>query len=412
MMYEVYKTMRKILFVSSLGAIVLSLFIWGVVLTKQSNNTDIWRVERDHHYYIEHVVGNQSTQYDIKPPKYEGDEDPFYGLRVLGVKDKSLVILGATGRLYAYNTSTQEVLVLIEGIQDLSYDVEKKLLLFCDADHNEYELEWTKGVEPVPTGRRIFAYRSNDFTLKEIRRCNWEFKARQRRKLGKTNLVFTSNFTDEPGWDYCGRVINSATGDHTNLHLPKQWRFNYATMDESHNLIYVAYGDRVVTYHYGEEVNRYPLPYRGNWRLLRGSAESVPRVDVNDDGIESTEEVRNAIISDAVLLVNEDTYEAWAILDGEARLLANDVRDYQLHLGRPDWTGDHATAFFWMNSEGVAHELRWKEKNAKSIILGKGATGISKYRPGFLVRPEDGRWDHCLGGQYVVTIPKTPKTKG
>ena len=127
---ETMRTMRKVLLVSSLGAIVLLLFIWEVFLTKQNSSTDFWRVGWDYygdtHYYIEHLVGNQSTRYPIEPPEYEGDEDPLNGLEVLDVKDSTLVLLGATGRLYAYNTSTRGLFLLVDGIQSYKYQPEEK----------------------------------------------------------------------------------------------------------------------------------------------------------------------------------------------------------------------------------------------------------------------------------------------
>ena len=400
--------------------IVATLMYASLNKNSAAGATNIWRAAGGYNgdgYFVEHIVGGESTRYYIQPPvgeKFKEDADPLNGLEVLDVKDSTLVLLGATGRLYAYNTSTRGLFLLVDGIQSYKYQPEEKKVLFCDANHVEYAYDWggDPGGKPTPTERRAVSYMDDNFELETIGQGKWEFQSLQRRRLGHFGVLPARILEDEPSWYYGGIEYNTAVKYYTSLHLPKQWRLNKTIIDIGLNLVYVAHSDKVTTYHYGEVVNEYPLPYVGRWRIIRGVTEfrgkgpGIWGIDADENGIETTAEVRNAIVDESILLVSDDTHEAWAILDGEVRLLAEDVRDYGLHRGRPDWTGDHAVSFYWMDSEEVARELRWKEKDATSVVLGKEAIGISKDRPGFLVPEDDPRWDVCLGGQYIVTIPK------
>ena len=205
-----------------------------------------------------------------------------------------------------------------------------------------------------------------------------------------------------------GVMYNKKANATTCIHLPKQWKYNTNTMRKSIGLMYVAYPDRVVTYHLGEIVNDYRLPYSGKWRLINNIADfscsPEKGFDLDGDDIETVEEIRRAITSESILLMNEQTHESWAFLDGKLKLIAKNVQDYDLRLNGPDESGEFTTILFWMDSEGKVCLSIWEKELSANFLIGEGAIAISKGDvPGFLVRRDSPVPKRFRGGVYIVS---------
>lgn len=242
-----------------------------------------------------------------------------------------------------------------------------------------------------------------NFSLEEIETGKEEFYEFQAYFRGEAERPEIRVYDFEPDGGFFGIIFNGETGERTSIHLPKPWKLGNDTIDIGIYLAYVAHPDKVVTYCLGDVVEEYPLPYTGKWWLLRGITELSEAYDVFAGHPNAADEIRGLIASQAILLVEVDKKEAWAILDGELVLLEKDVWDCCLHLGPEDDTGDHATAFFWMDSSGMVYIKDWK-KQRPSVLVGDNAIGISKSIPGFVVDESDERHYEKYDGQCVVEV--------
>lgn len=242
-----------------------------------------------------------------------------------------------------------------------------------------------------------------NFDLVEIETGKEEFYEFQAYFRGEAERPETSVYDFEPDGGFFGIIFNGETGERTSIHLPKPWKLGGDAIDIGISLTYVAHPDRVVTYCLGDVVEEYPLPYSGKWRLLRGITELSKDYEIFSRRPNAADEIRDLIASQAILLVEVNKKEAWAILDGKLVQLEEDVQDCCLHLGPEDDTGDHATAFFWMDSSGMVHIKDWK-KQRPSVLVGDNAIGISKSIPGFVVDESDERHYEKYDGQCVVVV--------
>lgn len=247
------------------------------------------------------------------------------------------------------------------------------------------------------------AYSGYNFNLVEIETGKEEFYEFQAYFRGEAERPETSVYDFEPDGGFFGIIFNGETGERTSIHLPKPWKLGGDAIDIGISLTYVAHPDRVVTYCLGDVVEEYPLPYTGKWRLLRGITELSKDYEIFSRRPNAADEIRDLIASQAILLVEVNKKEAWAILDGELVLLEKDVWDCCLHLGPEDDTGDHATAFFWMDSSKKVYIKDWKKKKP-SILVGDNAIEVSKSIPGFVVDESDERHYEKYDGQYVVEV--------
>lgn len=242
-----------------------------------------------------------------------------------------------------------------------------------------------------------------NFDLDEIETGEEDFYKFQKYFRGEADHPETDTYDYEPDGGFFGIVFNKETGERTSIHLPKPWKLGGAVIDVGISLAYVAHPDKVVTYCLGDVVEEYPLPYSGKWRLLRGITKLSRDYDIFAGHHNAADDVRGLIASQAILLVEVDKKEAWAILDGKLVQLEEDVQDCCLHLGPEDDTGDHATAFFWMDSSGMVYIKDWK-KQRPSVLVGDNAIGISKSIPGFVVDESDERAYKKYDGQCVVAV--------
>lgn len=242
-----------------------------------------------------------------------------------------------------------------------------------------------------------------NFGLEEIETGKEEFYEFQAYFRGEAERPETSVYVFEPDGGFFGIVFNKETGERTSIHLPKPWKLGGAAIDVGISLVYVAHPDKVVTYCLGDVVEEYPLPYTGKWRLLRGITKLSKDYDVFAGHPNAADEIMSLIANQAILLVEVDKKEAWAILDGKLVQLEEDVQDCCLHLGPEDDTGDHATAFFWMDSSKKVYIKDWKKKKP-SVLVGDNAIGVSKSIPGFVVDESDERHYEKYDGQCVVVV--------
>ena len=344
----------------------------------------------------------------------DGDEWTFEGLRILDTKTDS-VLLATTGRLFVFKVSAEwgqmrpRLLVIADEI--LSYNQNDGDLFYADFDQNEHVYHWkdNPNENPIPTGKKVITYRDDDFELEEIKEGKEEFYTIQKSLLkeGRYPKMDVLEYGDPESTRY-GVMYNTAVGEMTCLHFPKQWKANANIMRCGISLAYVAFEDQVIPYHYGEEVNRYPLPYRGKWRLLDEITEfaSSPEIgcDLDMDGIETTDEVRSVIAQESILLINDTTRESWAFFDGELRLIAKDVQDYDLRFNKLDDSGKITAIFLWMDSAGSVLLAPWEEMLSANFLIGEGAIAISKGDvPGFLVRRDSPVPKRFRGGVYIVS---------
>lgn len=242
-----------------------------------------------------------------------------------------------------------------------------------------------------------------NFDLEEIETGKGDFYKFQKYFRGEAERPEIRVYDFEPDGGFFGIIFNGETGERTSIHLPKPWKLGGAVIDVGISLVYVAHPDKVVTYCLGDVVEEYPLPYSGKWRLLHGITELSRDYDVFAGHPNAADEIRGLITSQAILLVEVDKNEAWAILDGKLVQLEEDVQDCCLHLGPEDDTGDRNTAFFWMDSSGMVYIKDWK-KQRPSILVGDNAIGISKSIPGFVVDEFDERHYEEYDGQCVVEV--------
>lgn len=242
-----------------------------------------------------------------------------------------------------------------------------------------------------------------NFDLDEIETGKEEFYKFQKYFRGEAERPETSVYDFEPDGGFFGIIFNGETGERTSIHLPKPWKLGNDTIDIGIYLAYVAHPDKVVTYCLGDVVEEYPLPYTSKWRLLRGITKLSRDYDIFAGHPNAADEIRGLTKSQAILLVEADKKEAWAILNGKLVQLEEDVQDCCVHLGPEDDTGDHATAFFWMDSSGMVYIKDWKKQGA-SILVGDNAIGISKSIPGFIVDESDERAYKKYDGQCVVAV--------
>ena len=242
-----------------------------------------------------------------------------------------------------------------------------------------------------------------NFGLEEIETGKEEFYEFQAYFRGEAERPEIDKYDYEPASSFFGVVFNTETGEATSIHLPKPWKLGGAVIDVGISLAYVAHPDKVVTYCLGDVVEEYSLPYTGKWRLLRGITKLSRDYDIFTGHPNAADEIRSSITSQAILLVEVDKKEAWAILDGKLVQLEEDVQDCCLHNGPEDDTGDHATAFFWMDSSGMVYIKDWK-KQRPSVLVGDNAIGISKSIPGFVVDESDERAYKKSDGQCVVAV--------
>ncbi|MBR2543703.1 hypothetical protein IKF04_00160 [Candidatus Saccharibacteria bacterium] len=348
----------------------------------------------------------------------DGDEWTFEGLKILDTKDDS-VLLATTGRLFVFKVSAEwgqkrpRLIVLADEV--LSYRQEKDgRLFYSDFDQIEHFYDWKENPakKPAPTGKKVVSYRDDNFEFEEIEEGKEEFYTIQKSLLkeGRYPKMDVFEFTESDGVMY-----NKKANATTCIHLPKQWRYNTNTMRKSIGLMYVAYSDRVVTYHFGEIVNDYRLPYSGKWRLINNIADfscsPEKGFDLDGDDIETVEEIRRAITSESILLMNEQTHESWAFLDSKLKLIAKNVQDYDLRLNGPDESGEFTTILFWMDSEGKVYLSIWEKELSANFLIGKGAIAISKGDvPGFLVRRDNPIPKRFRGGHYIVSEENWTRT--
>lgn len=345
----------------------------------------------------------------------DGDEWAFEGLKILDTKADS-VLLATTGRLFVFKVSAEwgqmrpRLVVLADEV--LSYRQEKDgRLFYSDFDQREHVYDWKENPakKPAPTGEKVVSYRDDNFELEEIEEGKKEFYTIQKSLLegGRYPKMDVLEYGDPESARF-GVIRNTAVGEMTCLHFPKQWKTNANIMQCSIGLAYVAYPDRLATYHYGEMVNEYRLPYSGKWRLLDEITvfASSPEIgcDLDMDGIETTDEVRSAIAHESILLINDTTRESWAFFDGELRLVAKDIQDYDLRLNRSNDSGKITAIFFWMDSVGKVYLVPWEEMLSANFLIGEGAIAISKSDvPGFLVRRDNPIPKRFRGGHYIVS---------
>ena len=337
----------------------------------------------------------------------DGDEWAFEGLEILDTKADS-VLLATTGRLFVFKVSAEwgqmrpRLVVLADEV--LSYRQEKDgRLFYSDFDQREHVYDWKENPakKPVPTGEKVVSYRDDNFELEEIEEGKEEFYAIQKSLLkeGRYPKMDVLECGDPESTRY-GVIRNTTVEEMTCLHFPKQWKTNANILRCSISFAYVAYPDRLVTYHYGEIVNEYRLPYSGKWRLL----DEITVIASRMDGIETTDEVRSVIAHESILLINDTTRESWAFFDGELRLVAKDVQDYDLRLNRSNDSGKITAIFFWMNSVGKVYLVPWEEMLSANFLIGEGAIAISKGDvPGFLVRRDNPIPKRFRGGHYIVS---------
>ena len=242
-----------------------------------------------------------------------------------------------------------------------------------------------------------------NFDLDEIETGKGDFYKLQKYFRGEAERPEIRVYGFEPHDAFFGIIFNGETGERTSIHLPKPWKLGGAVIDVGISLVYVAHPDKVVTYCLGDVVEEYPLPYSGKWRLLHGITELSRDYDVFAGHPNAADEIRGLITSQAILLVEVDKKEAWAILDGKLVQLEEDVQDCCLHHGPEDDTGDRNTAFFWMDSSGMVYIKDWK-KQRPSVLVGDNAIGISKSIPGFVVDEFDKRHYEKYDDQCVVEV--------
>lgn len=311
------------------------------------------------------------------------------GIHIIA-QDENKVLMCGGSYIFTYDLRMYKTNLISSSALDYKYSDEGEFY-FTDWDHIEYHLDWKLDDTITETGNKVIVYRNDNFDLSIQEDFEEEFLAIQ--AALRSGEATEETYEDKYDIYSSGSMYKvSENKIFANIHLPHAYAYNRNLIFSDIHSCWLIEGNKLTLYRFGEEVRSISLP-DGTWKIIYSymSLFSDPTtsllryiIDTNNDGIESPEEINDALTSFNIMLMNVDESDVYTYsLDKPLNKILTDVVDYREVYGK----------FYWMDSHGNAYCCDWTEDQTNTLI-GKNSIGISPFTDeghGFLVKPDDSR---------------------